>query len=58
MDNFTFKNPARKSLKDYKKINKIKLFEETKKNKFYLNFLENFPDAKLLDIRVEEEKNE
>ena len=52
------KNPARKSLKDYKKINKIKLFEETKKNKFYLNFLENFPDAKLLDIKAEEKKDE
>ena len=52
------KNPARKSLKDNKKINKIKLFEETKKSKFYLNFLENFPDAKLLDIKAEEKKDE
>ena len=52
------KNPARMSLKDNKKINKIKLFEETKKSKFYLNFLENFPDAKLLDIKAEEKKDE
>ena len=52
------KNPARMSLKDNKKINKIKLFEETKKSKFYLNFLENFPDAKLLDIKAEKEKDE
>ena len=52
------KKSGHRTIKQTKKINKNKLFEETKKSKSYIKIMQNFPDAKLIDIKSEENNDE
>ena len=46
------------TIKQTKKLDKNKLFEETKKSESYINIMQNLPDAKLIDIKSEESNDE
>ena len=52
------KKSGLRTIKQTKKIKKNQLFEETKKSESYINIMQNFPDAKLIDIKSEENNDE
>ena len=46
------------SKKEQENIDKKKIFEDAKKSKIYKKVIENFSDARLVDIKIDESKND
>jgi len=55
---FLSKKKGAISKKQEEKINKNKIFDEAKKSEIYKKVLETFPDAELLDIKSNEDKDD